>query len=202
MYAVGKVYVPQFDEELHAYTNSSGQKLPSVTSILSPISDALYRFIPRETLKKAAELGTAVHECIELSLQDDLDEDSVLPLWVPYLCAFRSFMGAYKPKVIATEQRLACDLYAGTIDFVCEINGELWVIDWKTTNQLMPQVALQTAAYELLARGYHGTQLMRRGAVQLKDDGTFKFEQYTDIKDYEHFETFLKARQWMDANNV
>ena len=163
MLSCGPVYVPEFEDEKHAYCYQ-GRKLPSVTQILKPVTEPFYRLIDPVTLRNAADRGRAVHECLEFYVQDDLDESSILPEWVPYLDAFKTFCATFKPKFLATEQKLACSEFAGTIDVVCEIDSEIWVIDYKTTKALLPGVALQTAAYELLARGSgkFGDKLMRR----------------------------------------
>lgn len=203
MLSCGQVFVPLFEETAHAYCYQ-GRKLPSVTQILKPISEPFYRMIDPVTLKNAADRGSAIHECLEYLVQDDLEESSILPDWVPYIDAFKAFCQAFNPVFISTELKLACPDFAGTIDVVCTIDSETWVIDYKTTKTLLPGVALQTAAYELLARGSgkFGKKLLRRGALQLKDDGTFKFEKYTDLKDYETFEYLLKINQWMREKNV
>jgi hypothetical protein len=38
--------------------------------------------------------------------------------------------------------------YAGTIDFVCTIDGEDWIIDFKTGQGTYPEHALQISAYK------------------------------------------------------
>lgn len=201
MLSVNNVFIPEFDEAIHRYAYK-GYALPSVTQILRPLSEAAYRGIPERILRQAADLGTAVHACIEYKIQDDLDDESVLTEWSPYLQAFDAWASAFNPEFLATEQKLACDEFAGTIDCICRIDGQTYVIDFKTTNKLMPMVAVQTAAYELLARcsGKFGDQMMRRAALQLKDDGTFTWETYSDIEDYETFEHLLRVQQWVEKN--
>lgn len=205
MIEVRNVFTPAFDDERHVYFRDKvgvGRAIPSVTQILKPVSALSYKGIPESILQRAADLGTAVHACIELSLIDDLDETSIQDEWLPYFSAFMKFMSEVKPKTVATEQLFACDFFAGTVDYICQIDGELWVIDWKTTNKLMPQVAIQTAAYETLARcsGLYTSDLMRRGAVQLKNDGTYVFETYTKLEDYLMFEQLLNIHQWIEQN--
>lgn len=196
------VFRPEFDEMTHTYRHN-GQVIPSVTQILKPISEASYRSIPKSILETAAHLGTAVHAAIELHLNDDLDETSLLPEWLPYFEAYKKFIETFNPKVIGVEARLACSQFAGTIDLVCEIKNEFWIIDWKTSNKIMPQTALQTAAYEWL---FFNSDLwkkdlrLKRAAVQLKDNGEFEFHHYYDPKDYEVFNYLLKIKQWMQEN--
>lgn len=192
------VYVPQFSEEYHCYTNSNAVVLPSVTRILSPISMLEYARVDRDVLNAAAELGRAVHECIEYLIDDDIDEDSLVAEWVPYLEAWKSWRATFNPRFISRELRLGCDLYAGTVDCVCEINGQYIVIDWKTTDQIMKSVGPQTAAYELLVRSHLAhSSMMARAVVQLKENGTFVFKRFDSVQDYQVFEDLLKLHQWM-----
>ena len=192
------VYVPQFSEECHRYTNTNAVVLPSVTRILSPISMLEYAKVDRNVLNAAAELGRAVHECIEMLIDDDLDEESIDPAWSPYVDAWKSWRATFNPRFISRELRLGCDLYAGTVDCVCEINGQYTVIDWKTTDQIMKSVGPQTAAYELLVRSHLAhSSLMARAVVQLKGNGTFVFKRFDSVQDYQVFENLLKLYQWM-----
>lgn len=198
MLSVTNVFVPQFDEEKHRYSTESGQRIPSVTQILHPISLSLYEGVDPETLRLKAELGSAVHSCIEYLIEDDLDESSIDLSWKPYVDAWKYWCSVYQPKFLHTELRLGCELFCGTVDCICEIKGEVYVIDWKTTEKLMKTVGPQTAAYELLAREYAKSRSMfHRAALQLKPNGQFVFESFTDVNDYDIFEHLLIVNQWM-----
>ncbi len=58
-------------------------------------------------------------------------------VWIMFL-RFVDFWETYKPKLIETEVHLFSDelKVAGTCDLVCEIDGKLWIIDFKTSNHL------------------------------------------------------------------
>ena len=202
MLTIPKVFIPQFDDSVHRYSNERGEVIPGVTSVLSMLTAAFYARIDKETLRKAADLGSAVHACIEYAIADDLDESSMQPEWVPYFEAWKLWRKDFKPEFIHTEMRLGCDLFCGTVDCVAKIDGSFYVIDWKTTNQLMKSVALQTAGYELLVRqwmeqesGEH-VQILTRAALQLKENGKYVFETYDDIEDYRRFENCLELNEW------
>lgn len=198
MLSVTNVFVPKFDEEKHRYTTESGLRLPSVTQILHPISLSLYEGVDPETLQLKAELGSAVHSCIEYLIEDDLDESSIDLSWKPYIDAWKYWRSVYQPNFLHTELRLGCELFCGTVDCICEIAGDFYVIDWKTTDKLMKTVGPQTAAYELLARDYAKSQsMLHRAALQLKPNGQFVFERYSDVNDYAIFEHLLIVNQWM-----
>lgn len=196
--SVNNVFVPDFDEEKHRYTTQGGVVLPSVTRILHPVTLSFYEGVDPETLRLKAELGHAVHSCIEFLIDDDLDESSIDLSWQPYIDAWKYWHSVYQPKFLHTELRLGCELFCGTVDCICEINGEIFVIDWKTTDKLLKTVGPQTAAYELLARDFDKRKsMLNRAALQLKPNGQFVFERFTDINDYAIFEHLLIVNQWI-----
>ena len=196
--SVNNVFVPDFDEEKHRYTTEGGVVLPSVTRILHPVTLSFYEGVDPETLRLKAELGHAVHSCIEYLIDDDLDESSIDLSWQPYIDAWKYWRSVYQPKFLHTELRLGCELFCGTVDCICEINGEIFAIDWKTTDKLLKTVGPQTAAYELLARDFDKRKsMLNRAALQLKPNGQFVFERFTDINDYAIFEHLLIVNQWI-----
>lgn len=197
------VFEPLFNEEKHEYT-AEGQNAPisSVTQILKLLSDRYYRNINKAVLMQKAHLGTAVHKCIEYEIQGVLDYYSVKDEWQGYFKAFKEWQKIYNPEFIESEKKLACNLYAGTIDCICKIQNEIYIIDWKTTEDLLPIVALQTAGYAILVQNlkeYKGQEI-KRGALQLKSDGKFKFEIYQDKNDYSIFEKLLDVYFWSLKN--
>ena len=165
---------------------------------MHPVTLSFYEGVDPETLRLKAELGHAVHSCIEFLIDDDLDESSIDLSWQPYIDAWKYWRSVYQPKFLHTELRLGCELFCGTVDCICEINGEIYVIDWKTTDKLLKTVGPQTAAYELLARDFDKRKsMLNRAALQLKPNGQFVFERFTDINDYAIFEHLLIVNQWI-----
>ena len=76
----------------------------------------------------------------------------------------------YKPTLIEAEIHLFSDelKVAGTCDMVCEINGELWVIDFKTSNHLQTTYDLQTALYAKCFEECFNKKVDRTGVLWLK----------------------------------
>jgi hypothetical protein len=58
-------------------------------------------------------------------------------IWQMFL-RFVDFWEEFSPKLIETEVHLFSDelKVAGTCDLIVEINGELWLLDIKTSNQM------------------------------------------------------------------
>lgn len=76
----------QFDERTHTYT-LNGIPLPSVTTVMKPLSSAYYGGINEDILNTAAKRGTAVHEAIENYLKFGIDD--IPPEHEGYYRAFR-----------------------------------------------------------------------------------------------------------------
>jgi hypothetical protein len=208
--SLGKVWEPVFDAGCHRYAHG-GRVLPSVSAILKPASTLAYGAIDKDVLAAAADFGTAIHACTEFLDRDELDMESVLPEWKPYLAAYQKWLADAKPDHIAVEWKLCCNRYAGTIDRVSVIGKDFWVVDLKTTSQLHPHVGLQLAAYERLAMPVLLTQIilgdfeapwdmqptyLRRAALQLRDDGTYRFREFKRLTDYRAFLGLLNFYEW------
>lgn len=80
-------------------------------------------------------------------------------------------------KPIASEYRLYHKFmgYAGTADLICDIGGQLHLVDYKTTQQIEEMlVKVQLKAYEK-ALDSLGAEPKKTAALHLKRDGTFDF---------------------------
>lgn len=191
----------QFDADAHRYT-LGGVVVPSVTQIIGP----LYNFdgINRDVLEAKAALGTAVHRACELMDADDLDEESdagraALEPIAGYLAGYKRFKSDKRPVVLANEQRLFHPVhkYAGTCDRVYGMDGEQIVVDLKTTVAKNPAVGIQLAAYAELFRANGKSQsLMKRYALQLKPDGSYKLHSFVDLDDWTTFLSLLNVYRW------
>jgi len=134
----------------------AGSWYPRVTSILSiKAKPALYHFYAQqpsfeaaENIKnKAAVEGTLLHDTVEAILRDQKAPipDSIKP-------AAMSFLNFQKQNEIVPhkiEERVVSKKhgYIGTLDCLCEINGQLGVLDIKTSKAIYRDFNIQTAAY-------------------------------------------------------
>jgi hypothetical protein len=152
--------------------------VPSVTWIAGfwPKGVGFYKWLAdkgwdeAEAAKSAAgDKGSAVHKAIEMILNgqefriDTKVEDksnsseqeyATRELTYEELLCVKSFMdwkNEVKPEVIATETTVFSDIngYAGTVDFVCRIEGVPYVIDFKTSKQVWKEHELQISAYRV-----------------------------------------------------
>lgn len=185
-----------FDGAKHLYSTKDGRPLPSVSRVLQPLTQSVYGPIDREVLARAAEFGTAVHACTEFWHEGSLDESSVDPEWVPYLDAYRKWVKDVQPSIEGIELRLGCHRYAGTLDRVCKIGADYWVVDLKTTSAIHPHVGVQLAAYVALAKLRWPGRQFRRAALQLRGDGTYRFQEFKDFSDETCFNALLGIYYW------
>ena len=167
------------------YYRRNGQYYPSVTYVLGyypkgkHFEDWLKKvgYASEYIVKKAAEEGTQVHNMIEDYLNGEelnfLNHNGYPQynpdIWQMFL-RFVDFWEQHNPKLIETEVHLFSDIYkvAGTCDLVCEIDGEEWIIDFKTSNHVQPTYELQTAIYSQCYKECFGRDIQKTGILWLK----------------------------------
>jgi len=167
------------------YYRRNGNYYPSVTYVLSYYPKGKFfenwlkqvGFSADYIVKKAAEEGTQVHELCEaylngeeLKFLDDRGRPQYNPdVWQMFL-RFVEFWEEFKPTLIETEVHIFSDVLkvAGTCDLIVEINGELWLLDLKTSNQLQTVYELQTAVYGQCYEECFGKKIDRFGILWLK----------------------------------
>lgn len=100
----------------------------------------------------AADNGTNVHARIEAEIGRELGYDVELPEvssdMEPYMDAYSSWRQHFKVRYRALECTVFHDTigYAGTSDFLAEVDGQLMFGDYKTGTKLRPSVAQQLHA--------------------------------------------------------
>jgi hypothetical protein len=167
------------------YYRRNGEYYPSITYVLSYYPKGKYfedwlkqvGYAADHIVRRASEEGTQVHEMIEkylngreLNFLDDFDNPQYSPdVWQMFI-KFVDWWETYNPTLIEAEVHLFSDEYkvAGTCDLVCEINGELWIIDFKTSNHLQTTYDLQTAVYAKCFEECFGKKVDRTGILWLK----------------------------------
>ena len=104
---------------------------------------------------------------------------------------FVDFWETYKPTLIETEVHLFSDelKVAGTCDLICEIDGKLWIIDFKTSNHLQTTYELQTAVYGKCYEECYGKKADRYGVLWLKSSKRKPKEGMIQGKGWELFES-------------
>ena len=163
-----------FDAERHAYAYL-GRPVPSVTTVMRPLYDHVYRAVPRDQAREAMARGTALHKCIEdyeMGRGYDVAYSGYLRAWA----AFRRDFGlALAPEAIEVRLYSRTLGFCGTPDSV--FSGVL--IDVKSSETPCPITAVQLAAYAHLLREA-GAKIHKRVGLALHDDGTYTARDYPD----------------------
>jgi hypothetical protein len=158
----------EFDHEDHIYL-VDGVIVPSVNEILkSKFND--YAFVSRAVLEQASARGTELHKAIELYEKTGQTSD---------LQEFRNYLFLKKrigftnisnemPVIYEENGRV---LFAGQLDQIIEMNGELGINDFKRVSapnkeKIAYQLNLYKIAYE---QSYH-QQIKSLSFMQLRED--------------------------------
>ena len=178
----------QFEEASHIYL-LNGLEIPSVTSVMEPLSRYEYSRVDERTLDTAAHRGTAIHNSIENWIKFGLED--VDPEFQGYMDGFLEWWNLRKPEVIGSEVRIYHKLmrYAGTADMVAIIDGKLNLIDFKTTYRLIEKnCRVQLEAYSQ-ALASHGIMVEQKRILHLTKGGKWQEPEFPN-KDKEAWMVF------------
>ena len=196
------------------YRLADGTIVPGVTTILGVLNKpALVKWANNLGLQgidssayvdETAKIGKLAHEMVQEYLggpewdrstynagQIDLAENAVLSFYEWE----RRNVSSFKTTFIEEQFVSETNRYGGTVDWYGELNGQLWLIDFKTCKTLYPEHTYQTAAYRalLLERGYRvdGVRILRIGRSEGEgfDDKIIGREEIEDA--YRVFESAL-----------
>lgn len=179
-----------------------------------------------ESVEEAASIGTTAHSMVEAHINGE-EPDEVLGQALKavakdkrdeYAKAATSSFKAYRAwermtnlEIVAQEVQLVSEehQFGGTPDAVGKIEGELCLVDWKTSNSVYPEMLLQLAAYKhLVERGFilgsDGKATDEQLGMELtggfhlcrfaKEHGDFAHHYYPDLSEaWEQFKRFRAA---------
>ena len=201
------------------YYRRNGKYYPSITYVLScyPKGKFFQDWLKKVgysadyIVRKAADEGTQVHEMCEDYLNGkELNFLSTAgnPLYDPMVwqmfLKFVDFWETYKPTLLEAEVHLFSDelKVAGTCDLVCEIDDELWIIDFKTSNHLQTTYDLQTAVYAKCYEECFGKKIDRLGVLWLKSSKRGPKEGKIQGKGWEMYESKRTQEENIDIFNT
>ena len=173
-----------FNEKDHQYF-WNGQQVPGVNEILTDMN-------MQENWGSEADLlrGTWVHEACQYYDDGTLDQWEFDPVILQYLEGWKTFRSEQCSRDPDLNEKMLYSAYgfAGTVD---RVFGHI-IVDIKTGVPAY-QSRLQLAAYQILIEGWIANSgapepgVLKRCAVQLKPDGTYKLYWYDNRKDKELF---------------
>jgi len=199
----GVVQVTTLDERWYINDEFPDLPFPSMTWISGcyPKGIPFYKWLAEkgwdesQSLKEqAGKKGSRVHHGIEILLQGntlsmtdslpDNDGQAAEPSVEEWesLMAFVSWFEETKPEIIATEQVVMNKTlwFAGTLDFKCKINDEIWIVDWKTGQNIWPEYNIQLSGYKS-CEGMEDVQKL--GILQIGYRRNKKGWKFTEIED-------------------
>lgn len=192
----------EFIEDSHTFL-LDGERLPSVTELLSPLQAESFAAINPYVLKAAADRGTAVHEICE-AMDYDLDyEELVGPELVPYVEAYEEFLMDHEADWQGVEMPVHFfEQYAGIVDRFGYLDGEPVVLDIKTVQspsvEQKVSVCCQLYAYDRAIKAcfpeFQGL-IMAHYALYLKKDGTYKLVNCRELAEKEKLDP---SAMWTD----
>jgi len=201
------------------YYQRNGDFYPSITYVLGTYPKGKYfedwlkkvGYASEHIVRKAANEGTETHEMIEdylngkeMNFLNTAGYPQYAPLVWQMFLRFVDFWEEYNPTLIEAEVHLFSDelRVAGTCDMVCEIeiNGktELWIIDFKTSNNLQTTYDLQTAIYAKCYEECFGKKADRFGVLWLKSNKRKAAEGKIQGKNWEMYESSRLQEENLD----
>ena len=151
----------EIDDSHYYFVND--EFYPGVTSIIdeaAPMGYGLRMFLQNNTREEAEEIkntagdfGSKLHDAYERLINGfelNLAEEYPTTKEKKHLLSFYDWFNTHKPTGIKSEFVVASLTYkyAGTMDALCTINGETWLIDWKTSKAIHKNHEYQVAAYK------------------------------------------------------
>jgi hypothetical protein len=109
----------------------------------------------RRKSKTASDLGSAAHDMFERQARGDtINLRHVHADIKPHVRWFDEFLQEVQPEFLHLEETVWSDehLYAGSFDAIARVDGEVVVLDWKTSKAVYDSVALQLSAYRYADR--------------------------------------------------
>lgn len=151
--------------------------------------------------EESSDIGTKAHAWIEARINGVSGPPGGTP---PHVKHFESWCLVNKPEFILCESTIynRTEGYAGTLDFMAQIDGEPWIVDVKTGKSIYPEVALQLAAYsrgEFVGKDNvesHVPKVQKAGVLHIRPNG-YKFVP-VDISDevWMSFRYIKEAYRW------
>jgi hypothetical protein len=207
------------------YFLADGTPVPGTTTVLGRFKDsgALLHWAwrrgkehPDEPLyaarDEAGNIGTAAHAMVEARIKGGDPEwaEELLALDPPGQARARNAFGMYEKwasmnrlVIVDQEMQLVSEKYrfGGTPDAIGLIDGELCLVDWKTSNGVFMDYLLQLAAYRLLWEENHPDRPLTGGFHLCrfsKEHGDFAHHYYRELDKAREMFIHLRAAYEFD----
>lgn len=159
----------EYIDDSHTYL-VDGVIVPSITQILKVKFGRKYDGISKETLQRASENGTAVHDAIERWCKTGEESDLI------ELRSFKFLKRQYGFEIVGSEIPVILfrddePIGAGRLDLVLEMNGEIGGADIKRTSALDKEyLAYQLNLYRIAFRQCYEKEWKFLRGIHLRED--------------------------------
>lgn len=199
-----------YEDETHAYRDETGQRVISVTQVLSDLGIVNYDHIQKEILERKSQFGVAVHAAVQFLVEGSLDWDSVSEECLPAVVGVESWI---KESDFISEEQEQCGICAVNgmkFGFKFDHRGKFFyknkwrqaIIDLKTCVSISPAVGLQLAAYEIASPTLPNAEKYLRIAVQVDKKGKITPHFFEDRNDRNTFLYSLFVSTWKINHNI
>ena len=161
--------VLEYIDETHTYIYD-GVVLPSITQLLKVKFGSKYNCIPKKTLERAAEQGTAAHKAIEDYEQSGAESN------LPELRNYKFLKRAYKFECMANEVPVVLfwdgePVAAGRLDLVLQEGEQIGLGDIKRTSALDKNyLAYQLNLYRIAYQQCYDAEISFLRGLHLRED--------------------------------
>ena len=161
--------VLEYIDETHTYIYE-GVVLPSITQILKGKFGNKYDGIPKDTLERASQQGTAVHKAIEDFEKKGIESE------LPELRNYKFLKKAHKFECVDNEVPVVLFFFdepvaCGRLDLVLTEGNQIGLGDIKRTSTLDKNyLAYQLNLYRIAYQQCYGTEISFLRGVHLRND--------------------------------
>jgi len=197
------------------YALPNGEIVPSVTQILNAViaKPGLQKWANQLGLnnksldsesKSTLDVGKLLHAYIQADLEGAVVNEvgytqEQIGLAKKSFAQYLRWKDGKQIKAIKTEYVMVSEKYkyGGTLDALLELDGELTLLDWKTSSYISVDYKLQVVAY-LYLLNEQNIMPSRVGVLRLpKTDGEFEYyEADAEAHMQKYGEAWLKALEW------
>lgn len=200
------------EKEHTKYYNDRGHEVPSVTTILKLINKpelvnwanwlGFKKWKVDTVLEQSSEIGTNVHNLIEKFIKNkyiELDKpgetkyEGSAELVEHCFNLFYKWHKDHKIKYILSEAQLVCNTYGGTVDCVCEVDGTLFIVDFKTSSKVYSSMFMQLAGYlHLVKMNYPDLKIEKVAILHIgRKNKKYKFVEISKEDLYPYYQAFM-----------
>ena len=157
------------------------------------------RLAYRKKGQKAADVGTLTHEACERFAKGEKDVVVHHPQAANAFAAFKDWCIEHAVIFVAAERKVYHwdHDYCGTLDLLAKVNGELAVIDIKTSKAIYTDYRLQIAAYAAAIEREDQCELPVNWILRLDKDGDgFEAHSFEKDRDMPGFLGLLDYHRW------